>query len=217
MSIIMLFLRFFAGPIVHKFSALGLLAVSTVLEIIGLVTLSTAAAGAMIFIAATIYALGKTFFWPTMLGVVSEQTPKGGALTLNAISGIGMLAVGTLGSPYIGALQADKQSEALVQDTELASQVPGLVVNGELAALEERRIYEIITYDAVSDAKLGELVGALPEPARGPVNDKIGAVRSSANQGALANMAIFPMIMLVGYILLILYFKSRGGYKAQEL
>jgi hypothetical protein len=27
----------------------------------------------MIFVAATLYAVGKSFFWPTMLGVVAEQ------------------------------------------------------------------------------------------------------------------------------------------------
>ena len=96
-SVIMMVLRFFAGPIVHKLSPLGLLALSAVLAIVGLLALSGAKGVAMIFAAATLYALGKTFFWPTMLGVVSEQTPKGGALTLNAISGIGMLAVGVLG------------------------------------------------------------------------------------------------------------------------
>src|SRR5262249_5921613 len=98
-SAIMMVLRFFAGPIVHSLSPLGLLAVSSLLAIVGLYSLSFAA-GAMIFIAATLYGFGKTFFWPTMLGVVSEQMPKGGALTLNAISGIGMLAVGTLGTTY---------------------------------------------------------------------------------------------------------------------
>ena len=67
----------------------------------------------MIFVAATLYGFGKTFFWPTMLGVVSDQTPKGGALTLNAIGGIGMLAVGALGFPYIGTLQADKKIDAI--------------------------------------------------------------------------------------------------------
>src|SRR5262249_61284783 len=58
-----------------------------------------------IFAAATLYGFGKTFFWPTMLGITSEQCPKGGALTLNAISGIGMIAVGVVGFPLIGALQ----------------------------------------------------------------------------------------------------------------
>ena len=108
-SFIMMVLRFFAGPIVHNLTALGLLILSCVLAIAGLWSLSIAEGVVIIFLAATLYALGKTFFWPTMLGIVSEQTPRGGALTLNAISGIGMLAVGTLGFPYIGALQADKE------------------------------------------------------------------------------------------------------------
>ena len=43
---------------------------------------------------ATLY--DQNILWPTTLGVVSEQCPKGGALTLNAIAGIGMLAVGIL-------------------------------------------------------------------------------------------------------------------------
>src|SRR5262249_20784527 len=92
-SAIMMVLRFFAGTIVHALSPLGLLTLSTALAVAGLYTLSFSA-GAMIFAAATLYGFGKTFFWPTMLGVVSEQMPKGGALTLNAIAGIGMLTVG---------------------------------------------------------------------------------------------------------------------------
>jgi MFS family permease len=66
------------------------------LAVIGLTSLAGASSLVAIFIAATVYAFGKTFFWPTTLAVVSEQTPKGGALTLNAIGGIGMLAVGIL-------------------------------------------------------------------------------------------------------------------------
>ena len=77
-SFIMMVLRFFAGPIVHRISPLGLLAVSAAIAALGLVSLSLSA-GLMIFAAATLYGFGKTFFWPTMLGVVAEQYPKGGA------------------------------------------------------------------------------------------------------------------------------------------
>ena len=56
----------------------------------------------MILVAATLYGFGKTFFWPTMLGVVSERFPKGGALTLEHHGGVGMLAVGILGNPLLG-------------------------------------------------------------------------------------------------------------------
>ena len=123
-SLIMMILRFFAGPIVHRLSPLGLLAVSSALAIAGLYLLSSGV-GVMIFVAATLYGFGKTFFWPTMLGLVSEQTPRGGALTLNAIGGIGMLAVGTLGFPYIGALQANREIQAIAaSDAMLQSRSP---------------------------------------------------------------------------------------------
>jgi MFS family permease len=214
-SAIMMVLRFFAGPIVHNLSPLGLLAVSAILAIVGLITLSTAA-GTMIFIAATLYGFGKTFFWPTMLGVVAEQTPKGGALTLNAISGIGMLAVGTLGFPFIGALQSDKQIQAVVARDE-AKQVPGLIEGGQLAAVSEKSIYEIIRYSVIDDKKLGAAVAKLPAADQEAVSAAIGSTRSAANQGALSNMALFPGVMLVGYLCLILYFKSMGGYQAQVL
>jgi MFS family permease len=114
-SAIMMMLRFCAGPIIHKLSPLGLLATCATLAIIGLTLLSkTAGAGiAAIFGAATLYACGKTFFWPTMLGITSEQCPKGGALTLNSMGGIGMLAVGILGFPFIGYLQESTATKKL--------------------------------------------------------------------------------------------------------
>src|SRR5271169_2440950 len=108
----MLVLRFFAGPIVHKLSPLGLLATCAPLAACGLVFLSKAR-GMTIFAAATLYGVGKSFFWRTMLGVVSEQFPKGGALTLNATGGVGMLAVGVLGAPFIGLLQENALSNDL--------------------------------------------------------------------------------------------------------
>lgn len=214
-SAIMMVLRFFAGPIVHKISPLGLLAVSAILAIAGLISLSMAT-GAMIFLAATLYGIGKTFFWPTSLGVVAEQMPRGGALTLNAISGIGMLAVGVLGFPYIGTLQAAKQIEAVVS-SDAAKEVPGLVEGGKLTALQTKTIYGVITYDAVNDSKLNEMVATLPEATQAQVKEELQVAREKSNQKALANMAVFPAGMLIGYICLILYFKARGGYKAEVL
>ena len=210
-SLIMMVLRFFAGPIVHSLSPLGLLAVSAVLAIIGLYLLSFSA-GVMIIVAATLYALGKTFFWPTMLGVVSEQTPRGGALTLNAISGIGMLAVGVLGFPYIGALQADKEIDA-VAATNAAKQVPGLVQDGKLTTVADRTIYDIIKYKTIDADALAARTAMLTTEQK----DEIATARRQSSQKALANMAVFPIIMLAGYIVLILYFRSRGGYQQVHL
>ncbi len=216
-SAIMCGLRFFAGPIVHKLSPLGLLVLSCVLAIGGLLWLAGANGAIVIFAASTLYALGKTFFWPTMLGVVSEQTPKGGALTLNAISGIGMLAVGTLGFPYIGVLQTQEQQTALAGSPEVAKAVPGLVENGEFKALTEKHIYEILEYKAIDEVAVTKSIEALPAENQEAASELIKTTKEQSNQKALGKMAIFPAIMLVCYIGLFLFFKSKGGYKPVEL
>src|SRR5205807_10252841 len=102
---LMFTLRFFGGPIEHQLSPLGLLCISGVLGAIGLTLLGTAEGIAMCVIAATVYALGKTFLWPTMLAVASERFPKGGAIVIGAMGGVGMLSAGFLGGPGIGFKQ----------------------------------------------------------------------------------------------------------------
>ncbi len=74
-SSLMFALRFFAGPIVERTSPLGLLFASGILGATGLTLLGFADSVAFCVIAATVYACGKTFLWPTMLAVVSEQYP----------------------------------------------------------------------------------------------------------------------------------------------
>lgn len=200
-SAIMMVLRFFAGPIVHKLSPVGLLILSAILATAGLFALSkTGNSGIVgIFAAATLYALGKTFFWPTMLGITAEQSPKGGALTLNAISGIGMLAVGILGFPFIGALQEKTATAELTASGSAAAK----------SVLVEKS-YLLGKYDAID-----------PTKATGLTDPKDKAALEAANKAgqfaALGKMAIFPSFMLACYILLFLYFKSKGGYKPVDL
>jgi MFS family permease len=188
------------------------------LAIGGLYLLSGASGFAMILVAATLYGFGKTFFWPTMLGVVSEQTPKGGALTLNAISGIGMLAVGMLGTPFIGKLLEARQIQAVAETPE-AKKVPGLLEGSTLSAsvLADKTMYEVIPYKVISDAKLADAVKKAPADEQEAVTKAFVESRKKSSQWALADMALFPAIMLAGYIALILYFQSRGGYKPVEL
>jgi hypothetical protein len=52
--------------------------------------------------AATIFGIGKTFLWPTMIGVAAELFPRGGPLLLAVMGGAGMLSVGLV-LPVMGA------------------------------------------------------------------------------------------------------------------
>ena len=200
-SAIMMVLRFFAGPIVHSLSPIGLLICSSILAIAGLFALSKCAAAElpMIFAAATLYGFGKTFFWPTMLGVTAEQCPKGGALTLNAISGIGMIAVGVLGTPFIGYVQAQTASVDLQDKSAIVADA--VIVDKEFMG---------ISYQAIDPDK------------EKTVTDEAGleALKNAKKSGsfeALGKMVMFPAFMLACYVALFLYFKSKGGYKAQAL
>ena len=57
-------------------------------------------AGAMFALA--VYALGKTFFWPTMLAVVGDRFPRTGAVAMSIMGGIGMMSAGLIGGPGLG-------------------------------------------------------------------------------------------------------------------
>ncbi|MEX0600795.1 MAG: MFS transporter [Rhodothermales bacterium] len=199
-SAIMLVLRFFAGPIVHRINPLGLLACSAFIACLGLIWLSNAGAAlGAVFAAATFYALGKTFFWPTTLGVVAEQFPKGGALLLNTMGGMGMLAAGLLGAPILGSIQ-DK-----VIDQELQQRAPEV----HQQVTDAERLGLLGAYNPLDNQAVQELPMEQAEVVR--------EVRSDSSQIALRYVAFLPALMLLCYIGLILYFRSQGGYKPVEL
>ncbi|MEM7385302.1 MAG: MFS transporter [Verrucomicrobiota bacterium] len=197
-SIIMTILRFYAGPIVHAFSPIGLLVVSGVLAVIGLFFLGMAPTHLMI-VAAIVYAFGKTFLWSTTLGVVSEQFPKGGALTLNGVSAVGVLGMGIIGAPLMGNL-IDKGI-----DTDLKQQHPALHAQVD---------------GGPRDTMFGKAPSVNQEAVAGLAEDQKGQVQTIVNTNkkkAFIRQAWLPAFMLLCYLILFLYFKSRGGYKPVEL
>ncbi len=84
--------RGIAEPVVKRFSPSGVLLVSAILSAAGLYILGHTD-GNLLFVGAVIFGMGVCYFWPTMLGFVSENLPKTGAIGLNLLGGAGMLAV----------------------------------------------------------------------------------------------------------------------------
>lgn len=198
-STVMTVLRFFAGPIVHKFSAIGLLVISAAVAIAGLLFLSKAAGIAML-VAATVYAFGKTFLWSTTLGLVSEQFPKGGALTLNGVSAVGVLGMGILGTPIMGGLQdrgidADLREKHPALHEKVATEPRALPFLGPVAGIDE---------DAVQNLSEEE-------------QETIQSIRHPHKKATFAQVAVLPGFMLLCYLALFFYFKARGGYRPVEL
>ncbi len=197
---VMAIMRLSAGIIVRRLTPLALLASGSLLAFLGLLGLSFAGSiGILIFATATVYAVGKSFFWPTTLGVVSEQFPRGGALTLNAMGGLGMIAVGVLGSPLLGVFQ-DVHLDRALRDHNPAiySQVTG---NSETRfglqfhPIDERKV------DLLSSSQKLILDQELRE------NSKI----------TLQRISLLPAIMLCGYIYMMIYFLRRDGYRPVDI
>lgn len=103
--------RYFAGPVVHRLNPSGVLLGGSIIAAIGIYFMSIASGG-MVYIAAILFAIGVMYFWPTMLGFISEYLPKTGALGLSITGGAGMLAAGFM-SPVIGSWIDKARQEAL--------------------------------------------------------------------------------------------------------
>jgi len=84
--------RSFAGPVVHRLNPNGMLIFSAIVAALGLFLLSRST-GYAAFGAAFVFAAGICFFWPTMLGYVSEYLPNTGAMGLSLMGGAGMFSV----------------------------------------------------------------------------------------------------------------------------
>ncbi len=130
---IMALARQFGGTLIHNMKSTVVLLTSAVLAFIGLLLLGYTT-GIMTLVAAAIFALGVAFFWPTMLGYVSENIPKSGALGLAIMGGIGFLG-GAIAQPILGNI-FDSQTVASAGDTLIAGAntlkyvafVPGVLI-----------------------------------------------------------------------------------------
>src|SRR4030095_3711887 len=98
--------RAFAGPVVHKLSPQGVLLGSAILATLGLYMLGHTS-GNMLFVGALVFGVGVCYFWPTMLGFVSENLPNTGAVGINLMGGAGMFAV-SLYMMFMGGVYDNK-------------------------------------------------------------------------------------------------------------
>lgn len=105
--------RLFAGPLIHRFSPFGTLLGSAIFTSLG-IFMMIHVEGGFVYLSAIVFAIGVTYFWPTMLGCVAEYTPKTGALGLSLMGGAGMFAV-SIWNPIIGSWIDDAKAQAAAE------------------------------------------------------------------------------------------------------
>lgn len=140
-SLLMFVLRHFAGGLARRLSGVGLLWLSSALACLGLFGLSAAHGPVSAMVCATIWGAGVCFMWPTMLALVSERFPRGGAMFLGVLGFGGGLAIYVL-LPALGAIfdKALAQSLISMADTALPDAEKALRASREAATQSFRAI-----------------------------------------------------------------------------
>ena len=219
-SALMFALRFCADFIEKKIgmSPVGILLVCAILACLGLNLTSRIDAFAGAILALTVYGIGKTFFWPTMLAVASDRFPRTGAIAISIMGGIGMMSAGLIGSPGLGYFKDRYSGEALK-----AADVKSYEANKA-----EKPSKFLIFPDAVGidGKKLGAAQKELDTIREGGASGKAAFEKLKPEDRVLIEASItgdrntliadscIPATMAVIYLILLIYFKSIGGYKA---
>jgi MFS family permease len=219
---LMFALRFFAEPIVHKISPIGLLFVSTVIASIGLLCLGHAETAFICIAAATIYAVGKTFMWPTLLAVASERFPKGGAVTIGAMGGAAMLCAGLLGGPGIGYNQDTHATAKLLAENpdvynRYKADAPNTFLVFKTTGLDGTKVglLESDGKDIDTDPNLANLKTWWATAKATAAQDKpiVEAAELNGDRAAMNITSTIPAAQAVILLGILLYFRSKGGYK----
>ncbi|MEX0980865.1 MAG: MFS transporter [Bacteroidales bacterium] len=106
--------RFFAGNLIHKLNPTGVLLFSAIFSAIGIYTISLVNSPAMTIVGAILFAVGITYFWPTMLGFTSEYIPRSGALGLSLLGGAGFVSVAMF-LPLMGRVMETSGTDAALR------------------------------------------------------------------------------------------------------
>ncbi len=228
-SLIMFSLRFCAHFIekTFKLSPIGLLLVCAVIAAIGLNLASSMQSFTMALVALGIYAVGKTFFWPTMLAVVGDRFPQTGAVAMSIMGGIGMLSAGLIGGPGLGYCKDRFAGEHLKTTNsalfeEYKAATPSKFLNIEATAA--------VGLDGKKLADANDRLGVIRKEIEAAKGDpKTALAKLDANDRALIEASItgdrktlktdayIPATMALIYLLLFIYFKTIGGYKTVHI
>ena len=203
-SLLMFSLRFCAHWIERtlKISPIGLLFICSVFGVVGLRMVSGIETFVGAMVALSVYAIGKTFFWPTMLAVVGDRFPRTGAIAMSIMGGIGMMSAGLLGGPGLGYAKDRFTAEHLMTTSP--------AIYEEYKAQAPSRF---LFLDEVRGLDGTKLSAAQTATTKTPEQRIVADASIVGDRETLKADAFIPAAMALIYLFLFVYFKSIGGYR----
>lgn len=222
-SALMFALRFCADFIEKKIglSPIGILLVCSILACLGLHLTSDIKTFSGALIALSVYGVGKTFFWPTMLAVTSDRFPRTGAIAISIMGGIGMMSAGLIGSPGLGYSKDRFSGEALkisnpaTFDSLKNEQPSKFLFFKDAFGLDGKKLGA--AQEKLTNARAGTVDGVAAMATL--TSDEKGLVEASiqGDRQTLVADSFIPATMAGIYLILMVYFMAIGGYKAVKI
>ena len=223
-SAIMFGLRFCADFIEKKlgFSPVAILLTCAILACVGLNLASGITSFTVAVLALGVYAVGKTFFWPTMLAVASDRFPRTGAVAISIMGGIGMLSAGIIGAPGLGYAKDRFAGEALkiaslpVYEAYKADQPSKFLFFAPSTGLDGKKLGDVQQKVQIGRQELGATGVTDPQVALEKLTPDEKAVQDAGIRGdrkTLVADSFIPATMAMIYLIILLYFKAIGGYR----
>ena len=241
----MVVLRLLATHFVERLAPTGMLLGASILTGSGLFLLSFAEGMWSALAAATVFAWGVAFFFPTMVGFVSERMPKTGSLGIVLTAGVGLGTAGAVGVPAMGKIADRYLAEALdptatvalLEEVETAFPRYLEEAAGQDAATLGYRAQDVQeAYDATRTAlaayrETGQMAGdatanalrsivatALPdEPLVADAAAVLMPAEARGGQISFRFVAPFALILVLVFGSLHLRDRRSGGYRAVRL
>lgn len=219
-SMLMFALRF-CGHFIEKkigLSPIGILLTCSIFGFVGLLLVSRIETFVGALAALAVYAIGKTFFWPTMLAVASDRFPRTGAVAISIMGGIGMMSAGLIGSQGLGYAKDRFAGEAL--------EASAPQVYAEYKADRQSKFLFFSAATGLDGKKLGDVASKFQEAQKETPGNPEAALQKlqpeerqvyqasiAGDRKTLVADSFIPATMAVIYLGILLYFKSIGGYK----
>jgi MFS family permease len=212
-SMLMFALRFCANFIEKTLglSPVGLLFVCASTACVGLFFVSGITSFILALAALTVYAAGKTFFWPTMLAVAADRFPKTGAIAISIMGGIGMMSAGMIGAPGLGYAK----DRFTAQQLEKTPQGQVVLAANKSATPSKFLFLESVT--AIDGKAIEAAKAAVKNGTATPDQKLLAEANQKGDRMTLKADAAIPATMATIYLLLFIYFQIIGGYKAVHL
>lgn len=238
---LMAVLRLFASPIVERLAPTGMLFCAAILTGIGLLMFSVFDSGLFkLMLAATVFAFGVAFFFPTMVGLMSERFPKAGSVGIVLMIGMGMAASGTL-QGQMGAIadrympDALNESQVVTILEQVEERYPTYRDNAAEFGYQAADVEAILGHNTKALAHYRD-TGSLSGPLTGNALRAIqtlqveqessliaeaGAILRPADNygGRMAFRWVAPVALIVALFFAVMFLRDRkqGGYRAVRL